>query len=166
MITYCCDIPGLLSEFGVTFNPTEWTLFIDSGKNSLKFAILNNEHDVHIRKPTLIVAYSCHHQESYASLEQVLKLFDNKFDSNRTYYDIYILAFLEIDPLPVEVIWKFIEKLETCFDELSCPLVDVNDESIVVKESLELKLNYVMEQFKVKLGKSSSNKKSHGLPRE
>ncbi|KAI2802074.1 hypothetical protein BLOT_010266, partial [Blomia tropicalis] len=107
--------------------------------------------------------------------------FDNKFDSNRTYYDIYtenrtmekfdrcfnqVLAFLEIDPLPVEVIWKFIEKLETCFDELSCPLVDVNDESIVVKESLELKLNYVMERFKVKLGKSSSNKKSHGLPRE
>ena len=77
-----------------------------------------------------------------------------------------VLAFLEIDPLPVEVIWKFIEKLETCFDELSCPLVDVNDESIVVKESLELKLNYVMERFKVKLGKSSSNKKSHGLPRE
>ncbi|KAI2811677.1 hypothetical protein BLOT_002855 [Blomia tropicalis] len=77
-----------------------------------------------------------------------------------------VLAFLQIDPLPVEVIWKFIEKLETCFDELSCPLVDINDESIVVKENLELKLNYVMEQFKVKLGKSSSNKKLHGLPRE
>ena len=94
MITYCCDIPGLLSEFGVTFNPTEWTLFIDSGKNSLKFAILNNEHDVHIRKPTLIVAYSCHHQESYASLEQVLKLVNYSYFKFNVCCDLKVVGLL------------------------------------------------------------------------
>ena len=40
---YYHDIPGLMKELGiVTYNATEWRLFIDSSKQSLKAILLHN----------------------------------------------------------------------------------------------------------------------------
>lgn len=41
-LVYCCDIEGLLNFFNVTYNPSEWRLFIDSSKTSLKGVLLHN----------------------------------------------------------------------------------------------------------------------------
>ena len=57
---YCHNIPGLLRQLGVTsYNPTEWRLFLDTSKRSLKCSLLHNGnvygavpvgHSVHLRE--------------------------------------------------------------------------------------------------------------------
>ena len=57
---YCHDIPGLLRQLGVAlYIPTEWRMFLDSSKQSLKYVLLHNGklyggvpigHFVHLRE--------------------------------------------------------------------------------------------------------------------
>ena len=57
---YCHNIPGLLRQLGVaSYTPTEWRLFLDSSKQSLKCVLLHNGnlyggvpigHSVHLRE--------------------------------------------------------------------------------------------------------------------
>ena len=41
-LCYCTDIQGLLQEIGIAYSASDWRLFIDSSKRSLKAVLLRN----------------------------------------------------------------------------------------------------------------------------
>ena len=66
---YCHDIPGLLKELGVPhYDPTEWRLFLDSSKRSLKCVLLHNG-NVYGAVP---VGHSVHLREDYDDIRMVM----------------------------------------------------------------------------------------------
>ena len=68
---YCCDIPGLVTALGATcYDPTEWRLFIDSSKRSLKCVLL------HIGNifGAIPIGHSVHLKERYEHIKTVLYL--------------------------------------------------------------------------------------------
>ena len=70
-LVYCCDIPGLVTAMGAPrYDPTEWRLFIDSSKRSLKCVLL------HIGNVygALPIGHSVLLKESYEHIKTVLKL--------------------------------------------------------------------------------------------
>lgn len=73
--TYCSDIPGLFNEFKFPHDPDKWVLFIDSGKNSLKFALIHREPNPLLRKPSVIIGYSFGQAEKYEFLRFALDTF-------------------------------------------------------------------------------------------
>ena len=43
---YCNGIKGLITTMGISYNSSEWRLFIDSSTKSLKAVLLNNGNDL------------------------------------------------------------------------------------------------------------------------
>ena len=41
-LIYCVDIQGLIEKLGTVYNPSDWLLFIDATKSSLKAVLLHN----------------------------------------------------------------------------------------------------------------------------
>ena len=39
---FCCDINGIMTLFGVNYDPIEWRLFVDSSKHSMNGVLLHN----------------------------------------------------------------------------------------------------------------------------
>ena len=52
-VCFCNDISGLMQEIGCCYDPSEWRLFIDSSKASLKAVLLHNGNE----KPSIPVAH-------------------------------------------------------------------------------------------------------------
>jgi len=73
-VCYCHDITGLFKDFGETYDPTEWRLFIDSSKLSLKAVLLHQGND----KPLIPVAHAVNMKESYESMFTLLTLINYK----------------------------------------------------------------------------------------
>jgi len=67
-VCYCHDTTGLFKEFGEIYDPTEWRLFIDSSKLSLKAVLLHQGND----KPSISVAHIVNTKESYESMSTLL----------------------------------------------------------------------------------------------
>lgn len=68
-ICYCADTKMLFRKFKVTYIPTEWRMFVDMGKDSLKAVLLKNGND----QPSVLLAYSrC--GETYENLRKILEL--------------------------------------------------------------------------------------------
>ena len=68
---YCHNIPGLLRQLGVTsYNPTEWRLFLDTSKRSLKCILLHNG-NVYGAVP---VGHSVHLREEHNDIKMVIDL--------------------------------------------------------------------------------------------
>lgn len=65
---FCTDILGLMNEIGISHNPTDWRLFIDSSKFSLKAVLLHNGN----QKPSVPVAHCVGMKETYESMEKIL----------------------------------------------------------------------------------------------
>lgn len=61
----CEDINGLMVEMGIAYNANDWYLFVDSGKDSLKFVLLSKSGS----QPAIPVAYSHSLNESYSNLK-------------------------------------------------------------------------------------------------
>ena len=71
LFVYCHDISGLLLQLGISvYNPTEWRLFIDSSKRSLKCVLLHNG-NIFGSVPN---AHSVFFQETYDDIKMVLNL--------------------------------------------------------------------------------------------
>ena len=51
---YCTNISGLFTSFGLPYNPSDWHLFIDSSKRSLKGVLLHNGNEY----PSIPTAHS------------------------------------------------------------------------------------------------------------
>lgn len=67
-IVLCNDINGLMNLMGIEHEPTEWRLFIDSSKNSLKTVLLNNGN----KHPSIPVAYGVGTKENYETFKIIL----------------------------------------------------------------------------------------------
>lgn len=68
-LCYCHDINGLFNDLSQVHCPSEWRLFIDSSKRSLKAVLLHNGNS----KPSVPIAHSVHMKESYESMKTLLE---------------------------------------------------------------------------------------------
>lgn len=68
-LVYCKDIVGLMTQFGLNYNPAEWRLFIDSSKRSLKVVLLHNGNKL----PCIPIGHSVHLKEEYGNLVMILE---------------------------------------------------------------------------------------------
>ena len=66
---YCKNITGLFTSLGLPHNPSDWRLFIDSSKRSLKGVLLHNGN----KYPSIPIAHSVHLKESYDNMELLLE---------------------------------------------------------------------------------------------
>lgn len=67
-LVFCCDIPGLILNMGMEYNSTEWRLFIDSSRRSLKAVLLYIGNSV----ASIPIAHSASLKENYENLETLL----------------------------------------------------------------------------------------------
>ena len=68
-LCYCTNINGLFTSLGLPHNPSDWGLFIDSSKRSLKGILLHNGN----KYPSIPIAFSVHLKESYNNMELLLE---------------------------------------------------------------------------------------------
>ena len=69
-LCYCTNIQGLFQEIGVAYSASDWRLFIDSSKRSLKAVLLHNG-NVYPSNP---IARSVHMKEDRESVKILLEL--------------------------------------------------------------------------------------------
>lgn len=69
-ICYCKDISQLFTVMHQPFDPDEWRLFIDGGKNSIKAVLLHNGN----LKPSVPVAFAIGLKEEYPTMKNILQL--------------------------------------------------------------------------------------------
>ena len=65
---YCTNIPGWFTSLGLPHNPSDWCLFIDYSKRSLKGVLLNGN-----KYPSIPIAHFVHLKESYDNMELLLE---------------------------------------------------------------------------------------------
>ncbi|KAF2358194.1 hypothetical protein FHG87_011047 [Trinorchestia longiramus] len=68
-LVFCNDIPLLMETFGIVYNPTEWRLFFDASKISLKAVLLHNGNKL----PSVPVAHSAGMKETYENPKFILE---------------------------------------------------------------------------------------------
>ena len=68
-LCYCTNITGLFTSLGLPHNPSDWRLFIDSSKRSLKSVLLHNGN----KYTSTPIAHSVHLKESYDNMELLLE---------------------------------------------------------------------------------------------
>ena len=69
LLCYCTNIHGLFTSLGLPHNPSDWRLFIDSSKRSLKGDLRHNGN----KYPSIPFAHSVHLKESYDNMELLLE---------------------------------------------------------------------------------------------
>lgn len=89
-ICYCPDIQNLFSKMGQSFDATEWRLFIDGAKLSVKFVLLHNGNE----KPSVPVAYGVGISESYDVMKQILALIKYELYKFKIIADFKVIAVL------------------------------------------------------------------------
>lgn len=67
-LVVCCDINGLMKSLNLNHDPTEWRLFIDSSKLSLKAVLLHNGNLL----SSIPVGHAVHMKETYANMTALL----------------------------------------------------------------------------------------------
>ena len=67
-LCFCNDITELFEQLEIRYDKTNWRLFIDASKDSIKAALLNNGKTLH----SVPIAYSTTMKESYENLKAVL----------------------------------------------------------------------------------------------
>ena len=65
---YCHNVAGLLQAMACIYDPTEWRLFIDSSKASLKCVLLHNGK----RYASIPIGHSVHLKEAYKNMKMLI----------------------------------------------------------------------------------------------
>jgi len=68
-LVFCFEIPNLVHQLGKESYVTDWDLFIDCSKRSLKAVLLHNINNLAL----MPIAYSIHLKETYKNLRLVLE---------------------------------------------------------------------------------------------
>ena len=89
-VYFCNDISGLMQEIGCCYDPSEWRLFIDSSKASLKAVLLHNGNE----KPSIPVAHATGLNETYESMDLLLRLTKYKDHTWNICGDLQVVSFL------------------------------------------------------------------------
>lgn len=69
LLCSCCNVNGLMAALGIDYNASDWRLFIDSSKASLKAVLLHNSN----KNPSVPVAHAVGMKETYESMSLILK---------------------------------------------------------------------------------------------
>ena len=69
-LCYCTDIQGLFQEIGIVYSASDWRLFIDSSKQSLKTVLQRNGNAC----PSIPIAHSVRMREDRKSVKILLEL--------------------------------------------------------------------------------------------
>ena len=67
-LVYCVDIQGLIEKLGTVYNRSDWRLFIDASKSSLKAVLLHNTNQF----ASTPLAHSTCMKESYENMKLLL----------------------------------------------------------------------------------------------
>ena len=67
-LCFCNNVTGLFEAIGITYNPSEWRIFIDSSSRSLNAVLLHNGNNY----PSLPMVHSGHLKEDYTSVKILL----------------------------------------------------------------------------------------------
>ena len=89
-LCYCCDVSALFQSIGMIHDQTNWRLFIDSSKESIKAVLLHNSN----RYPSVPVAYSTTFKETYYNLQLILDKLNYHSHSWYVCTDIKVVALL------------------------------------------------------------------------
>lgn len=89
-ICYCKDIPQLFTVMQQHFDPTEWRLFIDGGKNSIKAVLLHNGNV----KPSIPVAFAIGLKEEYQTMRKIRNLIGYQNFNFQIVADLKVIAIL------------------------------------------------------------------------
>lgn len=87
---FCHDIRGLFEEFGEPYDPSEWRLFIDSSKLSLKAVLLHQGNN----KPSIPLVHAVNMKESYESMAFILDLICYNQHNWKICSDLKVVAML------------------------------------------------------------------------
>lgn len=89
-LCYCDDIEGLFSRLNIEYNRSEWRLFLDASKSSLKAVLLHIGNE----KPSIPVGHSVRLKETYDNLRYLLKCI--KYDQHKWHIcaDFKVIAIL------------------------------------------------------------------------
>lgn len=87
---YCSDVRGLFEEFGEPYDATEWRLFIDSSKLSLKAVLLHQGN----KKPSIPLAHAVNMKETYESMALLLNLINYNDHKWKICSDLKVVAML------------------------------------------------------------------------
>ena len=89
-LCYCTNIQGLFQEIGVAYSASNWRLFIDSSKRSLKAVLLPNGNVY----PYIPIANSVHIMEDRESVKILLELIQYNDRNWDVCGDFKMIAFL------------------------------------------------------------------------
>ncbi|KAI6651343.1 hypothetical protein LOD99_5309 [Oopsacas minuta] len=85
-LCYCNNVDRVMELLGVQYEPSEWRLFIDSSKYSLKAVLLHKGNVL----PSIPIGHSVHMKESHENMDILLKLI--RYDS----YNWHICGYLKV----------------------------------------------------------------------
>ncbi|GBN57674.1 hypothetical protein AVEN_132936-1 [Araneus ventricosus] len=68
-LVFCNDVQRLKKCFDIEYDPSEWRLFIDSSKTSLKAVLLHSGNSF----SSLPLGHSVHSEENYNDLSMILE---------------------------------------------------------------------------------------------
>lgn len=89
-LSYCQDIDGLFNSLSQVHDPSEWRLFIDSSRRSLKAVLLHNGN----LKPSIPVAHSVYLKESYYNMNSWLEAIHYKTHQWNICGDLKVIGIL------------------------------------------------------------------------
>jgi len=89
-LVFCQNVDSLMQEMGITRNPQEWWLFIDSSKLSLKAVLLHNTNQL----PSIPVGHAVHMKETYENLKQLLKKIEYRMHGWQICADLKVVSLL------------------------------------------------------------------------
>ena len=67
-LLFCDNIDGLITAMGTSYTPSEWRLFIDGSKRSLKFVLLHNGNKL----ASIPIGHSVQMKETYENMKTIL----------------------------------------------------------------------------------------------
>ena len=67
-LLFCDNTEGLITAMGTSYTPSEWRLFIDSSKRSLKFVLLHNRNKL----ASAPIGHSIQMKKTYENMKTVL----------------------------------------------------------------------------------------------
>ena len=89
-LCFCNNITGLFNKIGITCDPVEWRLFIDSSSRSLKAVLLHNTNKL----PSIPLAHSVQMKEDYSSIHTLITALKYEQYGWEVIGDFKMIAFL------------------------------------------------------------------------
>ena len=89
-LCFCNGITELFEQLEIPYDKTNWRLFIDASKDSIKAALLHNGNTL----PSIPIAYSTTMKESYENLEAILTSIQYDDHNWHIYADFKVVAML------------------------------------------------------------------------